>query len=103
MELSDEIRNELIKAQRTEVTEYYVYKNIAKTLPDEENRKIVEKIGDDEKRHYEIWKGYTGVEVKPNRFQIWLYTAISKVMGITFGFKLMELGEEKAQVNYQKI
>ena len=103
MELSDEIRNELIKAQRTEITEYYVYKNIAKTLPDEENRKIVEKIGDDEKRHYEIWKGYTGVEVKPDRFQIWLYTAISKVMGITFGFKLMELGEEKAQVNYQKI
>ena len=103
MELSDEIRNELIKAQRTEITEYHVYKNIAKTLPDEENRRIVENIGDDEKRHYEIWKGYTGVEVKPSRFQIWLYTAISKVMGFTFGFKLMELGEEKAQVNYQKI
>jgi len=103
LELSDEIRNELIKAQRTEITEYHVYKNIAKTLPDEENRRIVENIGDDEKRHYEIWKGYTGVEVKPSRFQIWLYTAISKVMGFTFGFKLMELGEEKAQVNYQKI
>jgi len=103
LELSDEIRNELIKAQRTEITEYHVYKNIAKTLPDEENRRIVENIGDDEKRHYEIWKGYTGIEVKPSRFQIWLYTAISKVMGFTFGFKLMELAEEKAQVNYQKI
>ncbi len=60
-------------------------------------------IGDDEKRHYEIWKGYTGEVVRPNRFQIWLYTAISRVFGFTFGFKLMELGEEKAQVNYQKI
>ncbi|MDF1520495.1 MAG: VIT1/CCC1 transporter family protein [Brevefilum sp.] len=103
MELSNEIRNELIKAQRTEITEYHVYKNIAKTLPDEENRKIVSQIGDDEKRHYEIWKAYTGEAVKPNRFQIWLYTAISRVFGFTFGFKLMELGEEKAQVNYQKI
>lgn len=72
-------------------------------MPDEENRKIVEEIGEDEKRHYEIWKGYTGVEVKPNRFQIWLYMAISRLFGFTFGFKLMELGEEKAQVNYQKI
>jgi len=103
LELSNEIRNELLRAQRTEITEYHVYKNIAKTLPDEENRRIVEKIGEDEKRHYEIWKGYTGEAVKPNRFQIWLYTAISRVFGFTFGFKLMELGEEKAQVNYQKI
>ena len=103
MALSPEIRQELLKAQKTEITEYHVYKNIAKTLPKEENRRIVEEIGEGEKRHYEIWKGYTGVEVKPNRFQIWLYTTISRLFGFTFGFKLMELGEEKAQVNYQKI
>ena len=92
-----EIRQELLKAQRTEITEYHVYKNIAKTLKNEENRRIVEEIGEDEKRHYEIWKGYTGEAVKPNRFQIWLYTTISRLFGFTFGFKLMELGEEKAQ------
>ncbi len=103
MELNEVLRQELLKAQRTEITEYHVYHNIADILPDEENRKVVEEIGDDEKRHYEIWKGYTGEDVKPNKFQIWLYTAISKVFGFTFGFKLMELGEEKAQVNYAKI
>lgn len=103
MDLAPDIRQELLRAQKTEITEYHVYKNIAKTLPKEENRRIVEEIGEDEKRHYEIWKGYTGVAVKPNRFQIWLYTTISRLFGFTFGFKLMELGEEKAQVNYQKI
>jgi len=103
MELNEELRRELLKAQRTEITEYHVYHNIAEILPDEENRRIVEEIGDDEKRHYEVWRGYTGEEVSPNKFQIWLYTAISKVFGFTFGFKLMELGEEKAQVNYAKI
>ena len=103
MELTEDLRKELLKAQKTEITEYYVYKNIAKTLPDAENRKVVEEIGQDEKRHYEIWKGYTKKEVEPNRFQIWLYTTISKLLGFTFGFKLMELGEEKAQVNYEKI
>jgi vacuolar iron transporter family protein len=103
MVLSDTTRQELLKAQRNEITEYHVYTRIAKTLPDEENRRIVEQIGEDEKRHYEIWKGYTGKQVKPNQFQIWLYTTISQVFGFTFGFKLMELGEEKAQVNYEKI
>ena len=103
MDLSPEIRQELLKAQKAEITEHHVYKNIAKILPDEENRKIVDEIGEDEKRHYEIWKGYTGVEVKPNRFLVWLYTNISRLLGFTFGFKLMEMGEERAQVNYQKI
>jgi len=103
MELSKEIRQELLKAQKAEITEYHVYKNIARTLPNEENRRIVEQIGEDEKRHYEIWKGYTGEEVKPNRFLIWLYTMISRLLGFTFGFKLMEMGEERAQINYQKI
>jgi len=103
MELSDQVRKELLKAQRTEITEYHVYKNIADLLPDEENKKVVEEIGEDEKGHYEIWEGYTEQKVEPNRLQIWLYTTIARVFGFTFAFKLMELGEEKAQVNYQKI
>ncbi|MBW6465320.1 MAG: VIT1/CCC1 transporter family protein [Brevefilum sp.] len=103
MVLSETTKQELLKAQRNEITEYHVYTRIAKTLPDEENRRIVEQIGADEKRHYEIWQGYTGKEVKPNQFLIWLYTTISRLFGFTFGFKLMELGEEKAQVNYEKI
>ena len=103
MELSQELRKELLKAQKTEITEYHVYHNIAKLIKDEDNRKVIKQIGNDEKRHYEIWKGYTGKAVAPNRFLIWLYTTISRLFGFTFGFKLMELGEEKAQVNYDKI
>jgi VIT1/CCC1 family predicted Fe2+/Mn2+ transporter len=103
MNISNEIRKELLKAQRTEITEYHVYTRIAKTLADENNRQIIEEIGQDEKRHYHAWRGYTGQDVKPNRLLIWLYTTISRLFGFTFGFKLMELGEEKAQVNYEKI
>jgi vacuolar iron transporter family protein len=103
LNIPEDIRQELLKAQRTEITEYHVYSRIAKTLPVEENRRIVEEIAKDEKRHYEIWKGYTGEEVKPNTFLVWLYTTISRLFGFTFGFKLMELGEEKAQVNYEKV
>ncbi len=103
MPISDEIKKELIKAQRNEITEYHIYKRIAATLPKEENRRIVEEIAEDEKRHYKIWQEYTGEAVSPNRLQIWFYTIVSRVLGFTFGFKLMELGEEKAQVNYERI
>ena len=103
MPISDEIRKELIKAQRNEITEYHVYQRIAAILPDEENRLIIEEIAEDEKRHYKIWQEYTGEAVRPNRLQIWFYTAVSRILGFTFGFKLMELGEEKAQVNYERI
>ncbi|MDY6872813.1 MAG: VIT1/CCC1 transporter family protein [Chloroflexota bacterium] len=103
MSIKPEIKKQLMIAQKTEITEHLVYKKIAKRIKDENNRQIVEEIGNDEKRHYDIWKGYTGKDVKPNRFLVWLYTTISRVFGITFGFKLMELGEERAQVNYERI
>jgi len=103
MTLTEELKKELLKAQRNEITEYHVYTRIAKTLPDEANRKIVEQIGADEKRHYGIWEGYTRQEIKPNKFLVWFYTTLSRLLGFTFGFKLMELGEKKAQVNYEKI
>ena len=103
MEISAEVRQQLLKAQKTEITEHLVYNNIAKRVKDENNRKIVEKIGADEKRHYEIWKGYTGKEVPPNRFLVGLYSLIARIFGLTFGLKLMEIGEARAQVNYELI
>lgn len=103
MEISSEIRQQLLKAQKTEITEHLVYMNIARNIKDQNNREIVEKIGADEKRHYGIWKSYTGKDVKPNRFLVGLYTLIARVFGMTFGFKLMEIGEERAQVNYEAI
>jgi ferredoxin-fold anticodon binding domain-containing protein len=53
--------------------------------------------------HYQQWKIYTGQEVEPNRLKVWFFTLISRLLGITFGVKLMELGEEQAQVNYAEI
>ena len=103
MELSNELRQALLTAQKTEITEHHVYLNLAKRIKDDHNRQVVEEIGQDEKRHYEIWKEYTQKEVKPNGFRVWMYTTISRVLGLTFGFKLMERGEERAQKNYEHI
>lgn len=103
MELSTELRQALLTAQKTEITEHHVYMNIAKRIKDDHNRQVVEEIGQDEKRHYEIWKAYTRKDVKPDKFRVWFYSTISRVLGLTFGFKLMELGEQRAQKNYEHI
>ena len=89
--------------QRIEITEYHIYKRLAKSIKDPENRLILEKIAEDELRHSEDWKKYTQREIKPSQWEIWKYYLISRIFGFTFGIKLMERGEEKAQANYAQL
>jgi VIT1/CCC1 family predicted Fe2+/Mn2+ transporter len=103
MQLSESVRRQLLTFQQLEITEHHIYKRLARTMRDSENRRILEKIAADELRHYEDWKGYTGREVRPSFFTLWFYYLVSRVFGITFGIKLMEMGEEKAQGNYSQL
>ena len=54
-------------------------------------------------RHYTIWKEYTGKDEKPVLIRVWLYYLVSRILGLTFGIKLMERGEGKAQDMYHEI
>lgn len=103
MELSPEIREQILRAQKNEITEYHVYSNIAKTLPDDENRRIMIQIAEDEKRHSQEWEQYSGEKAVPNWPVVHFYSLVSRLFGYTFGIKLMEKGEEGAQVNYALI
>lgn len=89
--------------QRIEITEYHIYKRLAKSINDPENSKILDLIADDELRHYEDWKKYTQRDIKPNMWAVWKYYLISRIFGFTFGVKLMERGEERAQKNYAQL
>ena len=100
MQLTEEIRKKVILFQQTEITEYHIYKRLAKRIKSEENAKILDQIAEDELRHYNGWKKYTNEEIQPRWFFVWFYYLVSLVFGFTFGVKLMEMGEEKAQVNY---
>jgi VIT1/CCC1 family predicted Fe2+/Mn2+ transporter len=97
------LRPELLAAQRNEITEHRVYSKLAKSVRDPHNREILERIARDELRHYGFFKGQTGIDLAPSRWRSSAYLLISKVFGITFGLKLMERGEEKAQATYQRI
>ncbi len=103
MELSKEVRQQLLAFQENEITEYHIYKKLAKSIKETKNAKILDQIAEDELGHYEDWKKYTKEEVKANKWAIWKYYLISRVFGFTFGIKLMESGEKSAQENYDQI
>jgi len=101
--ISPEVRQQLIFAQREEITEYHIYSKLAGQTKDAENQKVLKQIADDELKHYKLWAAYTNKDVSPNYWEIKKYYWISRIFGLTFGLKLMEKGEAKAQVNYDLI
>ena len=103
MQLTEDIRKKVTLFQQTEITEYHIYKRLAKRIKSEENAKILNQIAEDELRHYNGWKLYTNEEVQPRWFFVWFYYLVSIIFGFTFGVKLMEQGEAAAQVNYAAV
>lgn len=101
-EIAPELREALLKLQRTEITEHDIYMRLARKMTGE-NRKILERIGEDEKRHAETWRRYTKTEMRPNRFMTAFYMFLAFLFGITFAIKIMERGEESAEAAYDSI
>jgi len=89
------------KMQQNELTESYIYEKIAKFAKGEKNKETLLRLSAEERSHYEIWKGYTGIEMKPQKMKILKFKWIAKILGFTFAVKLMENGEENAQSEYE--
>ncbi len=103
MQLSENVRKQVLQFQQTEITEHHIYKRLAKRISSPENAKILAQIAEDELRHYNGWKQYTQQDIEPRWFFVWFYYLVSIFFGFTFGVKLMELGEASAQENYAAI
>ncbi len=88
--------------QREEITEYYIYRYLAEKEENEENRKILIQISDDELKHYNTWRELSGKDVEPNRAKIALYRILYHIFGLVFTIRLMEKGERKAEERYRK-
>ena len=89
------------KMQQNEMTESVIYEKIARFAKGEENRKTLSRLASEEKAHYEIWKKYTGQEMKPEKGKVFWYTLMARILGFTFAVKLMERGEENSQSEYE--
>ena len=89
------------RMQQNELTESVIYEKISAFAGGEENKETLRRLAREEKAHYEIWKKYTGIEMKPERGKILKFTLIARILGFTFAVKLMERGEGNAQTEYE--
>jgi VIT1/CCC1 family predicted Fe2+/Mn2+ transporter len=103
VELDAGIVQEIALAQRNEFTEHLIYERLAGSEKDPKNRAVLERISNEELEHSVFWKQFTKKDMEPSKPRIWKYAFLSKIFGLTFAIKLMEMGEEKAQVDYGKI
>lgn len=88
--------------QEDEITSIIVYAKLAHIVKDSENKKTLLQIAAEEKAHYEILKRHTGKEVAPNRWRIFKYYWLARILGLTFAIKLMEKEERDAQEVYAR-
>jgi len=95
---------EQLKAlQQEEINGFHTYLRLAEKVKDEHNSSVLKRIAGEERKHYQIWKQYTNLEIKPKRSKVNFYYWVSKLFGLTFGIRLMELGEENVQKIYEKL
>lgn len=99
----NEKMEQLLELQQEEIDGYHTYKRLAEIVKDKDNSKVIKRIAAEELKHYDIWKKYTGRDVKPNQIKIQFFFWVSRLFGLTFGIRLMELGEEKIQLVYASL
>lgn len=99
--MKDKVLEIIKKMQQNELTESFIYFEIAKHVKGSENKATLSRLGHEERAHYEIWKKYTGIEMKPEKLKVLKYKLLATIFGFTFAIKLMENGEENAQHEYQ--
>jgi len=99
----EKMRRSVHWAAHNEITEHFIYKEIARRTKNAHNKKILKQIADDEMRHYKRWTKILGEQVEPSKFKIWFYTNLARFLGLSFSLKLMEKGEGLSQALYQEI
>lgn len=96
---SAEVQAQIKQAQKDEVTEYHIYKALARKVKDQPNRSVLNDIAGEELEHYRFWMKY-GDEVDPQWWKVNMYLVLSSVLGLVFSLKLLERAELKASKRY---
>ena len=101
--ITPEQKEPLLILQKEEINGFHTYSWLAGMVKDSANSRVLKRIAAEEQKHYAIWKIYTGLDVKPDWWNIRFFFWVSRLFGLTFGIRLMELGEEKVQKVYQSL
>ena len=96
--LHPEAEKQLLKAQKNEITEHFIYEKLSATAKESKNKSTLKKIAEEELKHHDICVNFTCQSVHPNRLKVWMYYLVSVIFGITFSLKLMERAEKRDHI-----
>lgn len=99
--LSPVLKKQLMKAQRDEENGAALYAFMARREKNEENRRTLEQMSADEKRHAGVWAELTGERVGPQRLALLWMKVVTVLLGYTFMVKKMQRGERFAVAGYE--
>jgi len=89
--------------QREEMTLYLIYKKMSKRMNEPRNKRVMNTIAQQEKKHAENWQAHTGEAPKPRRYKAFFFLVMSIVLGYTFVLRLMEKKETKEKAFYASL
>ncbi len=101
--MEKKIRRLALAAQKNEITEYYVYMGLARLSKNPGNAKILQEIGEAERRHANWWQERTGVQMHASQWKVFKTILQARILGLTFVLKRMEKNEGTASKNYLKL
>jgi len=58
MDITQDMRRQLLRFQQNEITEHHIYRRLAQTAPSVFNREILERIAHEEHKHSLQWRNY---------------------------------------------
>lgn len=93
--MKDKFLRTILKLQTDEITGRKIYQVIAKSIKDPNKKASLLEIADEEKKHYNIYKGYTNQDVSYKKGKVFIYFLLSKLFGYTFTIKLLEHEEDR--------
>lgn len=100
--MNNDTVKKILTYQKNEITEHILYGALAKRAKGK-NAKILQKISEDELKHYKFFKKITGKDTRPDWIKIYFYRFVSRIFGFTFTIKMMSNGEEQAEHNYEEV
>jgi VIT1/CCC1 family predicted Fe2+/Mn2+ transporter len=102
MSLDNNLLEKILIFQQNEINEHNVYSFLSRRTKGK-NSKILNKISQDELRHYNFWKQITKKDIPAKKISVLKYLILATVFGLTFSIIKMEKQEEKAQIAYTEI
>lgn len=101
------MEQEFILNAQNELTEHIVYHRLALMERNPENRAALERLSEQEEKHYEFWKSLLpeaeGKRIRARWTTVWWIWGLRTAFGVTFITKLLETHEKDSQQKYAAI